>query len=41
MNRYFSLKSADLVVPNQDAWALLWDFTTLRELGDSLPGNTP
>ncbi|KAG6847892.1 hypothetical protein H0H93_005147, partial [Arthromyces matolae] len=41
MNRYFSLASADLVVPNQEAWALLWDFTTLRELIDTLPGNTP
>lgn len=41
MNRYFSLASADLVVPNQEAWALLADFTTLRELVDTLPGNTP
>lgn len=41
MNRYFSLASADLVVPNQDAWGLLQDFTTLRELGNTLPGNTP
>ncbi|KAK7035350.1 Glycoside hydrolase, 38 vacuolar alpha mannosidase [Paramarasmius palmivorus] len=40
MNRYFSLASADLVVPNQEAWHLLWDFTTLRELVDTLPGNT-
>jgi len=22
------------------AWRLLWDFTTLRELVDTLPGNT-
>lgn len=29
MNRYFSLASADLVVPNMDAWGLLWDFQTL------------
>jgi alpha-mannosidase len=29
MNRYFQLASADLVVPNQEAWALLWDFQTL------------
>ncbi|KAL0956195.1 hypothetical protein HGRIS_002352 [Hohenbuehelia grisea] len=41
MNRFFSLDSADLVVPNQDAWGLFWDFTTLRELADTLPGNTP
>ena len=40
MNRYFSLASADLVVPNQEAWRLLWDFTTLKELADSLPGNS-
>ncbi|KAF8182889.1 alpha-mannosidase [Pholiota molesta] len=33
--------SADLVVPNMEAWGLLWDFQTLRELVDSLPGNTP
>ncbi|CCM00538.1 uncharacterized protein FIBRA_02572 [Fibroporia radiculosa] len=40
MNRYFGLASADLVVPNQEAWRLLWDFQTLREIADSLPGNT-
>ncbi|KAI0632608.1 glycosyl hydrolases family 38 N-terminal domain-containing protein [Trametes polyzona] len=40
MNRYFQLASADLVVPNLEAWHLLWDFQTLRELTDSLPGNT-
>ncbi|KAL4267030.1 glycosyl hydrolase 38 family protein [Pleurotus pulmonarius] len=41
MNRYFTLASADLVVPNQQAWALFWDFVTLREIADTLPGNTP
>lgn len=40
MNRYFNLASADLVVPNQEAWGLLLDFTTLREIADTLPGNT-
>ncbi|KIK63743.1 glycoside hydrolase family 38 protein [Collybiopsis luxurians FD-317 M1] len=40
MNRYFTLASADLVVPNQEAWHLLWDFTTLREIADSVSGNT-
>ncbi|KAF9070390.1 glycosyl hydrolases family 38 N-terminal domain-containing protein [Rhodocollybia butyracea] len=40
MNRYFSLASADLVVPNQEAWHLLWDFQTLREIADSVSGNT-
>ncbi|KDQ11808.1 glycoside hydrolase family 38 protein [Botryobasidium botryosum FD-172 SS1] len=40
MNRYFSLASADLVVPNQEAWRLLWDFQTLRQIVDTLPGNS-
>jgi alpha-mannosidase len=40
-NRYFTLHSADLVVPNQEAWRLLWDYTTLRQISDDLPGNTP
>ncbi|KAL4246947.1 glycosyl hydrolase 38 family protein [Abortiporus biennis] len=40
MNRYFTLDSADIVVPNQEAWGLLADFTTLREIADTLPGNT-
>jgi alpha-mannosidase len=41
MNRYFSLASADLVVPNMDAWHLLWDFFALRQIVDSLPGSSP
>ncbi|KAG8743759.1 Glycoside hydrolase, 38 vacuolar alpha mannosidase [Ceratobasidium sp. 414] len=40
-NRFFTLASADLVVPNQDAWHLFWDYTTLREIIDNLPGNSP
>ncbi|KAI0041688.1 glycoside hydrolase family 38 protein [Auriscalpium vulgare] len=40
MNRTFKLDSADLVAPNQDAWGLLWDFTALRELVGTLPGNS-
>ncbi|KAG8854188.1 Glycoside hydrolase, 38 vacuolar alpha mannosidase [Tulasnella sp. 330] len=39
-NRYFSLASADLVVPNQEGWRLLWDFNTLRELVDDLGGDS-
>ncbi|KAI0248419.1 glycoside hydrolase family 38 protein [Lactifluus subvellereus] len=39
-NRHFQLASADLVVPNMSAWGLLWDFTTLRELIGTLPGNS-
>ena len=40
MNRYFKLASADLVVPNQEAWRLLWDFEVLKQIIDELPGNT-
>ncbi|KAF8583534.1 glycoside hydrolase family 38 protein [Ramaria rubella] len=40
MNRYYKLASADLVVPNQEAWHLMWDFNTLKQLVESLPGNT-
>lgn len=29
------------MVPNQDAWHLFWDYTTLREIIDNLPGNSP
>ena len=39
MNRFFQLASADLVVPHQEAWGLLADFTTLREIANTLPGN--
>ncbi|KAI9449033.1 glycosyl hydrolases family 38 N-terminal domain-containing protein [Lactarius psammicola] len=39
-NRYFQVASADLVVPNMPAWGLLWDFTVLRELISTLPGNS-
>lgn len=41
MNRWFRLDSADLVVPNMDAWGLFWDFETLKQLADALEGNVP
>src|SRR3984893_18603062 len=41
MNRQFKLASADLVVPNVEAWALLHDFTVLQQLANSVSGNTP
>jgi len=34
------LASADLVVPNMPAWHLMWDFNTLKQIVDSVPGNT-
>jgi alpha-mannosidase len=36
---YLQLASADLVVPKQEAWRLMWDFNTLRQIIDNLPGN--
>jgi alpha-mannosidase len=39
-NRYFQVASADLVVPHLPAWGLLWDFTVLRELIGTLPGES-
>ncbi|KZV87865.1 glycoside hydrolase family 38 protein [Exidia glandulosa HHB12029] len=41
MNRFFGIGTADLVVPNQEAWGLRWDFNTLKELSQTLPGNSP
>ncbi|KIJ30485.1 glycoside hydrolase family 38 protein [Sphaerobolus stellatus SS14] len=40
MNRYYKLDSADLIVPNMPAWHLMWDVYTLRQLVETLPGNS-
>ena len=40
MNRYLQPASADLAVFNRDAWGLLWDFVVLRQIFDTIPGNT-
>lgn len=39
-NRYYKLNSADLVVPNMEAWRVLWDFDTLHQLHNDLPGDS-
>jgi alpha-mannosidase len=39
-NRYYRLNSADLVVPNMDAYGVLWDFDTLHQLVNDLPGDS-
>jgi alpha-mannosidase len=39
-NRYYQLNSADLVVLNMDAWRVLWDFDTLHQLNNDLPGDS-
>lgn len=40
-DKYFKLVSADVVVPRMDAWRLLWDFRTIRDLAKSLPETSP
>jgi alpha-mannosidase len=40
-NRYYKLNSADLVVPNMEAWHLMWDFQTLHQTMRELPDDTP
>lgn len=35
------LASADLVIPRMEAWRLLWDFRTIRDLAKNLPENSP
>jgi len=40
-NQYYRLNTADLVVPNMEAWRLMWDFNTLKGLLDALPSDTP
>ncbi|CAD6569406.1 MAG: Glycoside hydrolase, 38 vacuolar alpha mannosidase [Tremellales sp. Tagirdzhanova-0007] len=37
MERSYRLNSADLVVPNQEAWRLMWDFDALHQIYDILP----
>lgn len=39
-NRYFTLHSADIVVPRMEAWHLLWDFRTLKDLARLLPAES-
>ena len=38
--RMYRLNSADLVVPNQDAWRLMWDFNAIHQIYNTLPANT-
>jgi alpha-mannosidase len=40
-NRYYWLNSCDLVVPNMEAWRLMWDFDHLHQLVDNLPDDCP
>lgn len=39
-NRYYHLNSADLVVPNEEAWRLMWDFNAIRQVYNTLPGDS-
>ncbi|GMK54493.1 hypothetical protein CspeluHIS016_0110790 [Cutaneotrichosporon spelunceum] len=36
-NRYYRLNSADLTVPNMDAWRLKYDFDSLHQLTHEMP----
>ena len=40
-NRRYTLELADLVVINMDAQRLIWDFTTLYQITQELPRDTP
>ena len=40
-NRRFTLYTADFIFPNMNAWRLMWDVETLKQVGDTVPGNTP
>ncbi|KAK4688271.1 alpha-mannosidase, partial [Tremellales sp. Uapishka_1] len=39
-NRYYRLNSADLVVPNMEAWRLMWDFDCLHQIVQQLPDDS-
>lgn len=39
-NRYYKLETADLVVPNMDAWHLMWDYEALHQLTHELPNDS-
>ncbi|WVO20440.1 uncharacterized protein IAS62_001736 [Cryptococcus decagattii] len=39
-NRYYQLNSADLVVPNEEAWRLMWDFNAIHQVYNTLPGDS-
>nr|XP_019051258.1 alpha-mannosidase [Kwoniella bestiolae CBS 10118]OCF30188.1 alpha-mannosidase [Kwoniella bestiolae CBS 10118] len=40
-NRYYRLNSADLVVPNMEAWRLMWDFNAIHQVYNTLPDDSP
>jgi alpha-mannosidase len=39
-NRYFKLETLELVIPNKEAWNLLYDFQIIRDLAKDLPANS-
>lgn len=39
-NRYYRLNSADLVVPNEEAWRLMWDFNAIHQVYNALPDDS-
>lgn len=39
-NRKFTLMTAELRVPNMDAWRLFWDYSVLEDIARTLPNNS-
>lgn len=39
-HKYFTLESADLVVPRMEAWHMLWDFRVIKDLARTLPAES-
>ncbi len=39
--RYYPLSSADLVVLNQEAWRLMYDFDAIHQVYNTLPDDSP
>ena len=39
-DRMYRLNSADLVVPNQEAWRLMWDFNAIHQIYNTLPSDS-
>lgn len=41
IKKYYKLESADIVVPRQEAWHLMWDMRVIRGITKSLPVTNP
>ncbi|KAH9821763.1 family 38 glycoside hydrolase [Melampsora americana] len=41
IKKYYKLESADIVVPRQEAWHLMWDMRVIRDIAKNLPVTNP